>query len=68
VQALCAFAHLQPDTATIHAELADRIVGRHQPERAAAVVANGMHARVQDQVGMFSVLESQSEGIHARAI
>jgi hypothetical protein len=62
-------AHLQPHAPAIDTELRDRLFDIGHDHRAVDdVAADRMHARTQDQVGLLTVGESQSDGIHAAGI
>jgi hypothetical protein len=64
-----AVVQLQPDPATIHAELRERCPGVvDEGWQPIVVPADGMHARCQHEVGQIAVGKSKSQGIHARAI
>jgi hypothetical protein len=69
MQAAYAIAHLQPQATTIDAELRDGVLGivdDHWPVD--DIATNGMHTRSEDQVGLLTVWESQSQGIHVTGI
>lgn len=59
------FAHLQPDTSAIDAELRDGLPGIVDDDRTIdQIAADGMHAWTEDKVRLLAIGKPQSQGSH----